>query len=448
MLLTLVAALLSSSGPAQTRPADHVILISIDGLRPEFYRDPSWPAPVLQRMASEGAHAHRVRGVFPSVTYPTHTTMITGAYPARHGIYYNSPFEPGGQTGRWYWHADSIRVPTLWHAARAAGLKAASLTWPASVNAPVDRLVPEIWPLDDTPRRELLARLSRPPGFLEELEREATGRLVAYDKEGPTDEWGWVWTDSRTAAMAEYLLATFRPNLMTIHLVQTDDAQHAKGREAWEVRRAVAGVDHAIARLVSAAERAGLLDRTAFVITGDHGFLDISTRLAPNVWLVQAGLQEARDDRGEWRAAFHVQAASAFVHLREPGDQEALHQVRHTVESLPPAVRRLFRIVERDELERIGADPRVPLALTGAPGVSMTAANTGAAVRPGSGGTHGFFPDLHPHMYTGFVAWGAGVRQGVAVTEMGIEDVAAFVAALLDLEFRAPDGVLRPGLLR
>ena len=67
--------------------------------------------------------ADGVRGVFPTVTYPSHTTLITGAMPARHGIYYNSPFEPGGQTGRWYWEADAIRVPTLWDAVREAGTR-------------------------------------------------------------------------------------------------------------------------------------------------------------------------------------------------------------------------------------------------------------------------------------------------------------------------------------
>ncbi len=78
------------------------------------------PAPLIQQMAQEGVQARAVRGVFPSVTYPSHTTLITGAVPERHGIYYNTPFEPEGQTGRWYWHTSAIRVPTLWDAVREA----------------------------------------------------------------------------------------------------------------------------------------------------------------------------------------------------------------------------------------------------------------------------------------------------------------------------------------
>src|SRR5690606_11805918 len=94
------------------------------------------PAPMLQRMAREGAHARAVRGVMPTVTYPSHTTLVTGAVPARHGILYNQPFEAGGQSGRWYVEHDSIRVPTLWDAVRAAGGTTAAISWPVTVGAP------------------------------------------------------------------------------------------------------------------------------------------------------------------------------------------------------------------------------------------------------------------------------------------------------------------------
>ena len=89
----------------------YVVMISIDGLRPEFYKDYSWPAPNIQSLARNGVYAEGVRGVFPTVTYPSHTTIITGALPAKHGIYYNTPFEPDGQTGNWYWDESLIKVP-------------------------------------------------------------------------------------------------------------------------------------------------------------------------------------------------------------------------------------------------------------------------------------------------------------------------------------------------
>jgi hypothetical protein len=447
---SLALALCVAGGPAtgalaaDSPPlAEHVVLVSIDGLRPELYLDAGWPAPMLQQMAREGAHAEAVRGVFPSVTYPTHTSIVTGALPARHGIFYNSPFEPGGETGRWYWEAASIRVPTLWTAAREAGLTTAAVSWPVSVGADLDWNVPEIWSLDPAESPvSTLRRHARPPGLVDELEREAIGRL--------SDE---LWThdgmarDDRVGEIAAYLLAHHKPGLLLVHVLCVDHFQHEDGREHPLVRRAVATADRVLARLVEAAGRAGIAERTAFVVTGDHGFADLHTRLAPNVWLAEAGLQEARADRGRWRATFHTSAASAFLHLRDPRDTAAVSQVRALLAAQPPGVRSLFRLVERDELDRLGAAPEAALALALAPGVTVTADAAPPAIRPAQGANHGYLPD-EPALLTGLVGWGAGFRPGAVVPRMSVTDVAPLVARLLGLPFEAPDGVLLPGLLR
>jgi len=421
--------------------ADHVVLVSIDGMRPEFYRDASWPAPTLQWMAREGVSADGVRGVFPTVTYPSHTTLITGARPARHGIYYNQPFEPGGQTGRWYWEADAIQVPTLWDAVAAGGGTSASFWWPVSVGAPIDYNIPEIWSLEDGYGSIDPWRWNdTPDGFIEEIEGAATGPLTEANMSGD-----YLTRERLTAAAAAYTIETYRPTFLSIHFIGVDHFQHVEGRDSVKVRQSVAAVDTAVFELVEAATRAGILERTAFVVTGDHGFVDIHSRLAPNVWLAEAGLLEARDDRGNWRATFHSGVASAFLIVKDPDDTEAIDRVRRIVETRPPAERRLYRIVEREELAAEGADPHAALALAFMPGVSYSDSARGAAVSPASGATHGFFPDFDD-IETGFVGWGAGFGRGVVVPEMNLEDVAPTIAHLLDLAFEAPDGALYPGV--
>lgn len=429
---------------AAARLADHVVLISIDGLRPEFYLEDHRPTPNLQQMRRDGAHARQVRTVFPSVTYPTHTTMITGAMPARHGILQNEPFEPEGPTGRWYWEADSIRVPTLWDAVREAGGTTAAVSWPVSVGAPVDWLLPEIWPLDrEVDPIEPIRRLTRPPGLFEELEREATGRLT-----GDNFTNLHITRDDRVGAIGAYLLERYQPTLTAVHLISVDHFQHDEGREHDLVARALGAADRAVGQIREAAERAGILDRTAFVITGDHGFVSVDTLLAPNVWLVEAGLRDAAPDRGSWRATFHRSGGAAFLILRDEEDREAEAMVRELLEAIPTRLGELFRVVERDELTRIGADLRAPLALTAAPGVAFTGSADGPLLRPGWGATHGHFPDDYPEIFTGLVAWGAGVRGGATLQRIGTEDVAPLIAALLGLDFDAPDGGLPAGLLQ
>jgi len=446
-LLPLV--LLSAAGPAGAdddatagRPADHVVLISVDGLRPEFYLDPGWPAPRMQQLMREGSHAEAVESVYPTVTYPSHTSMVTGVRPARHGVYYNSPFEPGGETGRWYWEASAIRVPTLWDVARDAGLQTAALGWPVTVGAPIDRNLPEVWSLErGADPIEVVRAACQPPDLLAEIEREATGRLRPNNF--TIDH---LTRDDRAGAAAAYLLETYRPNLLAVHLIGTDHFQHEDGREAPRVRLAVAAADRAISQIVEAAERAGVRDRTAFVVTGDHGHVDLHTRLAPNVWLVAAGLREASRDRGDWRATFHTTGAAAFLHLRDPGDQDAVQRVRELLDALPPAVRSRFRVLDRAELDRLGAAPEAALSLALDPGIHVTSSPRPPALRPATGATHGYLPH-HPQVRTGLIAAGAGIRRGTVAPLLQLTDVAPLVAHLLGLEMPPGEGLLPAGFV-
>ena len=424
-----------------TAAVDHVVLISIDGFRPDFYLDTAWPAPTLQRMAREGAHVEVVRAVFPSETYPGHTTLATGALPGSHGIYYNVPFEADGPTGRYNWYASAIRVPTLWDAVREREFKSASVLWPVSVGAPIDWNIPEIWSPDErVDPLTVLRAATEPAGLWMELEMQVPEKLTApgFMDRLARDVW--------CGGTATYLLERHRPNLLAVHLVGVDYHQHHSGRGGDAVRQAVAATDRLVGEMVKAAERARIGDRTAFVVTGDHGFVDFDTLVSPNVWLVDGGFREEKRGGENWRAVFHRDGGSVFLHLRDAGDTDAVSQVRDLLAGLPRASRRLFRIIEPEELERIGADPASPLALSATPGVSFTPWSQGLAIRKAAGATHGHFPDFR-EVQTGLIGWGSGFRSGAVMSTISLEDIAPLVAELLGLEFQAADGSVPQGLL-
>jgi len=427
--------------PNGRSPADHVILVSIDALRPEFYLDERWPAPVLQQLAATGARAHAVRSVFPALTYPSHTSMVTGALPARHGIYFNHPFCADGPTERWQWEAERIRVPTLWDAVRAGGGTTAAVAWPATVGAAIDWNVPDVWPLDPAASIVDAVRAASTPRLLDELEREATGRLLPVNF--GLDR---LAREERVASMAAYLLERHRPTLLLVHLIAADHVQHQWGRESPMTRRAVGAVDAALGQIVERVEALGMWDRVALVVAGDHGAMDRHTLLRPNVWLVEAGLMEDRPDRGRWRATFHADGGSAFLRLRSTSDEDAVTRVRAVLDALPRAERELFRIVERAELDGLGADPEAVFALAAVPGVELSELPSPPLLAPTQGGTHGYHPD-EPQMHSGFVARGAGIRPGAHVPLLPVQAVASLVAALLGIPFDAPHAELIPGLV-
>ncbi len=440
LLLFCIACCISALVLAQS--AKYVILISIDGSRPDFYKENSWGTPNLHQLKSAGVYADGARTVFPSVTYPSHTTIITGAMPATHGVYYNERFDPNGP-GRWYWEESLIKCPTLWDAVHKAGLTSAAVRWPVTVGAPIDHNFPEIWPMEKNGDRMAPVRdNTTPAGFFEEIEKNATGKLSSDDF---NDD--YLTVDENTGRIAAYVIRTYKPNLTAVHLVCVDHYEHAEGRDGPMVKRAVSSADRAVGKILEAVQKAGIKDSTAIIITGDHGFVDIHTTICPNVWLAKDGLLSKKDNKTEWRAIFHTSGASAFLHLKNKNDKKTLKEVRKVLANLPASKRKLFRIVTPEELQERGADPDAVLALSPMQGINMSSDVEGDDIRAAHGGTHGYYPDFK-EIQTGFIGSGAGFNKGQILPVIGLEDIAPIITQLLHLDFIAPDGILYPGILK
>src|SRR6187402_862784 len=115
-------------------PIRHVIVVTIDGLKPESYLAPDahgLRVPNLRRLVLDGASSDGAGTVFPSVTYPAHTSIATGVSPGQHGIVANRAFDPleKNQEG-WRWYAEDVKVPRVWDLASDAGYSSAVINWP------------------------------------------------------------------------------------------------------------------------------------------------------------------------------------------------------------------------------------------------------------------------------------------------------------------------------
>ena len=401
ILLAIILGL-NAYAQSQERPR-YVILITIDGLRAEMIDDPLMPSPFLKMMSRDGLRIGRVIGIPPAATYPSHTTLVTGEVPARHRVFYNRPFLWNKDTARIsYWYADSIAVPTIWQRAHEAGMKTASLFWPVSTGSPyIDYNVPEFWSLDySCDQMEYIKPYCTPSGILDELERNACGRLDTI-----TYQAGSMQRDGRTAAMANYLMNHYQPRLMTIHLITTDYSQHALGTHSEQLLQDMASADHAVGSIIENLRLTHRLDSTMVIVTGDHGFCDYSQTLSPNVWLTRTGLLSEQPG-GEWKACFYGGGNTSFLYLRKANDTKTLRCIRRMLDQLPTEERSLFRIAEKEELTAKGADPAVALALEPMVGVAVTNNRTGEVVSQRKGGTHGFISGQDS---TTLIAYGAGI---------------------------------------
>ena len=435
-IFTIVYVLFFSFTALKAQEVEHVILISVDGFRPEFYKEEGWPAAHMKILAAKGVYADEVRTIFPSVTYPSHTTLSTGVFPADHGIFYNTEVMDNGKPGKWFYDFSQVKARTLWQAAKEKGWSTASVSWPVTVNNPyIDYNIPEIWSFENpADRRGATAEYATPEGLFEEVVSEATGKL-------DRDEYNLssLRMDGNLGRIAAYLVEKYRPNLLTVHLPNTDGAQHKSGREGEEVKRAVAGADHAIGEIYDAVKRAGILDKTAIIITGDHGFVTTHTSISPNLWLKQNGLYD--------KAFFFSTGGSAFLHLRDKGDKNTVTRVKDMLLGLPMSQRSMFRVITGEMLTKMETVPGVSLAISANDGFCFDNESEGSLLREKTGGKHGYYPDFH-NIYTGFIGFGAGFSSQKRITYMQMEDIPAMIAFLLKMELPDAKGVVYPGIMK
>src|SRR5450631_674004 len=247
-LLLLVAA---RSGFAAS-----VLMISVDGMKPEYVLEADARGlriPYLRSLLAQGAFAQGVVGVWPTVTYPSHTTLVTGVSPAEHGIFANLEFDPQHRFKEpWFWYAAQIRVPTLWQAAHTAGLATASVGWLATVGAAgIDYLIPEYWrisgPTEDLnpSDRYLIAALSLPVGILAQMHDAVGSYLMANDTSRHGDE-------VKTRFAIE-ILHKYKPGFMTLHLSSLDDAEHSYGAFSTQANQDLEAIDTMLSQLAAAA---------------------------------------------------------------------------------------------------------------------------------------------------------------------------------------------------
>jgi predicted AlkP superfamily pyrophosphatase or phosphodiesterase len=418
-----------------------VLMISVDGLKPEYVLEADargLKIPFLRGMLRDGAYARGVTGVWPTVTYPSHTTLLTGLPPAEHGIYNNLEFDPkNSYANAWFWYAQQIRVPTLWQAAHEAGLSTASIGWPVSVGAAaVDFLIPEYWRVahltDVDPSDALLmAAVSRPEGLLQKMQARLGPYMRGNDPSPPGDE--------VKTRFALDILRSKRPKFMTIHLSSLDQQQHVHGPFSAEANQDLEAIDGQLAQLF-AASRANDPEAIDLVVS-DHGFVPVTHRVNLLLAFMHADLVPSN---GSWKAQPWGAGGMAAIMLNDPGDASVKGQVRELLQSLKSDPHNgIAEILERDAIKQRGAFPGASFLVVMKLGYYVIGDATSALVSEftGTPGSHGFSPE-YPEMRAAFFIAGKGIAPHRDLGVIDMRQVAPTVAQLLNVHL--PSATLPP----
>jgi arylsulfatase A-like enzyme len=377
--------------------ADHVVLVALDGFDagylPLLAR---LPTPHLDRLVARGSLTTGT-GVMPSITNPSWTSIATGAWPERH---LNTAFWYDAATRTAHGQQRDVAVPTIAEAVREQGGTVLSVQW-------------HVLQGHGTSLGDRDGLYTQPGGDCSRRVDDA----VAVLRGEP------VRSGDRTVT------ASGLPRLLAVYCDTLDALGHTGGDRHPGIPAALREIDVQVGRLVAAVDAAGIADRTAFVLLGDHGMstFDRGFGRATRRAVARAGYRAemvAPGDTPRRRTdVVIVVGGVASVHLvgRAAGDPRAVDAVRRALESLP----QVRAVHDKADQARMRMSPRHgDLVAEPAPGWSF-----GPAPRRPAG-RHGTSTELE----VAFAMAGAGVLPGRPPSGPRHVDVAPTIAALLGID--------------
>jgi predicted AlkP superfamily pyrophosphatase or phosphodiesterase len=396
-----------------------LLLISLDGL---WEKDFSVLAclPYMGQMIRSGVSCANVQTIYPALTYPVHTTILTGCRPELHGIAHNQPFSPdlAPADKPWYWEAEQIKRPTLHQLIHEKGGKTASILWPVTGMSPYIRWnFPEVLAL---PGENQTLKMLRYGSALWILAMEARcGRQRKSIHQPDLDDYA--------ALLAEKLLLSRRPpDFLSIHLVDCDEMRHLYGADSKEARDSIIRLDLRVGKLLTALDRQRLGQDTVVAIVSDHGLFDVNRPVSLDEALKKAGLGSI--------CRAQSTGMGAYIHLNG-NDDGNMERVCAFLEENRNSLG-ILRIYHNEELQKMGAGQGIRLAVEAAPDVVFV---DDLALEKRVKATHGFGPG-HPAAQCLFVLKGPGIRKGEVLSKARMEDIAPTLMRALNSEMPSAQG--------
>ena len=399
-----------------------VVIVSLDAMFEEDLAHVT-EASFLGQWMKEAAVCTQVKTVFPALTYPAHTTLVTGCDPAQHGVGQNQPFQPGkaADMRAWYWEKADVKKESLFDAVKQQGGRCASILWPVTGKHPAIRWgFPEVVALPG--ENQVLKMLAYgTPLWVLHMELKHGRKRVSTSEPHLSDY---------AVILAEDVIRSHQPELTAVHLVDLDDMRHHHGVNSREAHEAMARNQRRVETIWNAMQQTPGMEDAMLVVLSDHGQADVSRTVDLSEHLKDAGLEGCVQVQSNGMSAYlfaHEQgkegAARAEAWLRENGERMGVSHV-----------------YSRKELDALGCIPEVAFAVEAAKDVVFS---DGLPQAKREKATHGFGPG-HPAENCLLMIRGRGIAP-CRMPSMPMRDVAPTLAGLMGVKLEGAQGVDHSG---
>lgn len=430
---------------------NRLLVISLDCLSAKDYPIIK-KLPNFKRIFKTGSFIREVETIYPSLTYPCHTTIVTGRLPKHHGIINNTLLQPGNRSPDWNWYRRNIKGTTLYDEAHKANLTTAALLWPVTGKAKsIDYNLPEIFANRRWQHQIIVSLMNGSPLYQWEL-----NKLFGHIRNGLHQP----ELDDFVLESAVHTLRTKRPNLMLIHFTDLDAMRHSYGVYSEEAVEALHRHDDRLGTILDAIEENGDLAETTIVVLGDHAALDENKAVKINVALRNNGLMtvNGKGKVTDWKAYCKGCDGSAYIYVKDKNDSETQNKLKKLLHDLMQEQEHgIEMVLTKDEASALGADPECCFMLEAKLGYYFIEDHFGEYINivnlhnRGENdkymlASHGYSPNKQEYK-TFFLASGKGVRTNAEVPFARLIDIGPTLAKLIGVDLGKIDGQVISELL-
>ena len=425
----------------------YVIVISFDAVSEEDLEFLS-KQPNFSKLIKNGALIKNVESVYPSLTYPAHATIFTGKYPKNHGVINNTVLDFKNDNPDWYWYRKYIKGDTIFDLAEKSGMKTCSILWPVTARSKITYNMPEIFCTKRYDNQILKSALAG-----SKIYQVNMNKRFGYLRQGMDEP----YLDNFATEVAKKTIRELKPNLILLHLIDSDSQKHKYGIENKEVIESLKRHDERLGEIIESLKLAGIYEDSTIIALGDHSQINVNNVIKLNSILMKNDLINVNGNKiKSYKAIAKSCDGSSYIYLKNKNDVETRKKVRDILNELKNKYSNVIEeVYNNEEIKNLGADINASFMIEAKRGYyfiddflgeAIEVIDESSKIKHKLRASHGYLPSRDNYK-TFFIAYGKTIKKGVVLEKGKLINHGPTIAKILDIDLRDCDGIVEERIL-
>lgn len=425
----------------------YVIVISFDAVSEEDLEFLS-KQPNFSKLIKNGALIKNVESVYPSLTYPAHATIVTGKYPKNHGVINNTVLDFKNDNPDWYWYRKYIKGDTIFDLAEKSGMKTCSILWPVTARSKITYNMPEIFCTKRYDNQILKSALAG-----SKIYQVNMNKRFGYLRQGMEEP----YLDNFATEVAKKTIRELKPNLILLHLIDSDSQKHKYGIENKKVIESLKRHDERLGEIIESLKLAGIYEDSTIIALGDHSQINVNNVIKLNSILMKNHLINVNGNKiKSYKAIAKSCDGSSYIYLKNKNDVETRKKVRDILNELKNKYSNVIEeVYNNEEIKNLGADINASFMIEAKRGYyfiddflgeAIEVIDESSKIKHKLRASHGYLPSRDNYK-TFFIAYGKTIKKGVVLEKGKLINHGPTIAKILDIDLRDCDGIVEERIL-